>query len=61
MIILSQSELQPYIYVTVFVVSLTRFQTGYRAHACNPRLWEVEARGSGAQGYPQLHREFRPA
>ena len=25
---------------------------------CNSSTWEVEARGSGVQGHPQIHSEF---
>lgn len=30
------------------------------AHAFNPCIWEVQARGSRVQSQPQLHSEFKP-
>lgn len=33
---------------------LVHLQPGMIVHACNPKIKEEEARGSGVQGYPQL-------
>lgn len=34
------------------------FLLGMVVHAYNPRIWEVEAEGSEAQGYNPLQSEF---
>lgn len=31
---------------------------GVEAPACNPSMWETQARGQGVQGNPQLHSEL---